>query len=262
LDEIPIVDDQICATYYSWKENATSTWARSAQETIERQLIMDANREASVITLPQPNWNLPELDDSMDFEAPIVGAERASIVSTFTSVHNYSSEEIYRASNFLRDVVRPFLHDQCASTAHAGERKPFVYPTNDQHACMSIDQWRPFALWVLQTRKRFAASSAGSTCAPLRMIVSGEGGTGKSWLIQQILGDIRVVFGSGEARKRTLLMAHQGSAAFLIGGRTLSSALCLPSHVGATFRKDYVPRRHQQAAQHYVGSRTSLNMFT
>lgn len=84
------------------------------------------------------------------------------------------------------------------------------------------------------------------------MVVSGEGGTGKTWLIKHIIEGLCGLVGRVVAKNQVALMAHQGSAAFLIGGRTLSSCLALPSHAGANFNSRYVPLTSS------VGEQTSL----
>jgi hypothetical protein len=90
---------------------------------------------------------------------------------------------------------------------------------------MSEDQWKSFALWMPRTSNDRIWG----------------GGTGQSWIIRQILGDMEIVYGSAGTHGRVLLITHQGSAAFLIGGRTLSSALRLPNQPGSTFRREYAP---------------------
>lgn len=103
---------------------------------------------------------------------------------------------------------------------------------------MTEDQWRPFAVWMRQSRLRALSVYHQVPYNQLIMIVSGEGGTGKSWLIRQIILDIKIVCGSNQAKKHILLMAYQGSAAYFIVGRTIPSSLALPGQ--CNFRTSYV----------------------
>jgi hypothetical protein len=61
------------------------------------------------------------------------------------------------------------------------------------------------------------------------MILNGEGGSGKSWLIRHIVKDVHRVWRDQDMRvrgsRRVLLMAHHGNAAFNIKGVTVCSAL-------------------------------------
>jgi hypothetical protein len=75
------------------------------------------------------------------------------------------------------------------------------------------------------------------------MIINGEGGSGKSWLIRHIVKDLHNVFGEHASTRRTLkrvlLLAHQGTAAFNIKGVTLCSALGFSSFTKSAFSVPY-----------------------
>eukprot|EP00644_Phytophthora_capsici_P000337 jgi/Phyca11/80933/gw1.4.1031.1 len=75
------------------------------------------------------------------------------------------------------------------------------------------------------------------------MIIHGEGGSGKSWLINHIVKDVHTVFGEHHATRRTskrvLLLAHQGTAAFNIKGRTICSAFEFTSFSRTAFSVPY-----------------------
>jgi tRNA A37 threonylcarbamoyladenosine biosynthesis protein TsaE len=77
---------------------------------------------------------------------------------------------------------------------------------------MAESQWIPFTLAMEQSRRRFQCSLDRSDCKPLQMIINGEGGSGKSWLIRHIVKDMHNVFGEHRATrrksKRVLLLAH------------------------------------------------------
>jgi hypothetical protein len=94
---------------------------------------------------------------------------------------------------------------------------------------MDESQWIPFALAMQQYRRRLKSMlEMMSSCKPLQMIINGEGGSGKSWLIRHIVKNLHNVFGkhsaTRRASKRLLLLAHQGTAEFNIKGMTLCSA--------------------------------------
>eukprot|EP00644_Phytophthora_capsici_P017766 jgi/Phyca11/41334/gw1.80.19.1 len=75
------------------------------------------------------------------------------------------------------------------------------------------------------------------------MIINGEGGSGKSWLIRHIVKDVHNVFEEHSSTRRTsrrvLLLAHQGTAAFNIKGVTLCSALGFSSFSKSAFSVPY-----------------------
>eukprot|EP00644_Phytophthora_capsici_P000529 jgi/Phyca11/99658/e_gw1.4.1028.1 len=80
------------------------------------------------------------------------------------------------------------------------------------------------------------------------MIVNGEGGTGKSWLIDHLVKDVHCVFRDLPAShsNRILLLAHQGTAAFNIKGQTVCSALGFSSFSRSTFSASYAPLTAQK----------------
>jgi hypothetical protein len=188
------------------------------------------------MVLPAPEWSFSIHEN--DNAAPIIStADFHPTMCSYVSKLQYSNEDISRARRFLQDVVRPFAKGNIGidtdNTSHTP--RPMMYPIDGQTPTMSDDQWGPYSLWMQQSRRRHTNSGGLFSYPQLQMIVSGEGGTGKSWLIKHIIQDQRIVFGREEATKRILLMAHQGSAAYLIGGRTLTSALGLPSQGGVVF---------------------------
>ncbi|EEY59189.1 uncharacterized protein PITG_11663 [Phytophthora infestans T30-4] len=69
------------------------------------------------------------------------------------------------------------------------------------------------------------------------MIINGEGGSGKSWLIDHLVKDTRCVFRDlpSSHSQRILLLAHQGTAAFNIKGQTVCSALGFSSFSRTAF---------------------------
>lgn len=114
----------------------------------------------------------------------------------------------------------------------------YHYPIGNENVCMNDDQWIPFALCMRQSRARKGSLVSKEDIFPLRMIINGEGGTGKTWLINHIVEDMRVVF--SDSSKRILLMAHHGTAAYNINGRTICSSLGI-GFASTGFNKQYVP---------------------
>ncbi|KUF88393.1 Potassium/sodium hyperpolarization-activated cyclic nucleotide-gated channel 1 [Phytophthora nicotianae] len=115
---------------------------------------------------------------------------------------------------------------------------------------MDESQWVPFAFAMVQSRARLQASVNNATCEPMQMIIQGEGGSGKSWLIKHIVKDVHNVFCEHSATRRTskrlLLLAHQGTAAFNIKGQTICSALELTSFSRNAFSNPYSPMTTQK----------------
>ena len=132
------------------------------------------------------------------------------------------------------------------------EKSPYMYPIQPSEIDgakklgeMTEDQWIPFSLCMRQSRLRYEAERKQEQCKQMTMVINGEGGSGKSWLIRHIVKDLHNVFGdnnlSVRKSKRVLLMAHHGSAAFKIKGSTVCSSLSLPSRVKGGFSMKYVP---------------------
>jgi hypothetical protein len=243
LTDIPVDDEAVCSTYAQWKLEEHSPWVRHITDSIERETMIEATKNSDIV-LPTPTWTI-SLPDPDELNLGTRGTPDIAIepmTTTFASRFQYTSQDIARAKRFLQDVVRPYTkRQQTSANDEISHRAPFMYPTESQSPTMTEDQWKPFSIWMQQSRRRYASLSQGSDCTPVRMVVAGEGGTGKSWLIRQIQCDTRAVFGAATAIKRVLLMAHQGSAAHLIGGCTLTSGLGLPSQASSLFRRGYTP---------------------
>lgn len=131
--------------------------------------------------------------------------------------------DINRAENFIKHDVLPFLQIQkearnCNWT-QIHESKHYQYPID----VMNADQWLPFALCMKQSRLRKATFDTNKHVSPLQMIINGGGGTGKSWLLFHIVKDVHTVF--SDQCRRVLIMGHQGTAAYNIGGQTICSML-------------------------------------
>ncbi|GMF17089.1 unnamed protein product [Phytophthora fragariaefolia] len=170
-----------------------------------------------------------------------------AITREWVAKHEYSVEDIQRAREFIKKNVKPYMKE-----------KREISKFNDVNDCafrrmqadsgvtneiMSDSQWIPFALAMWQTRTRFKSKIEGMPCDPLYMIVNGEGGSGKSWLINRIVNDTRNVFYDCEVERNSdhvLLLAHQGTAAFNIKGQTLCSALGFSSFSKSAFSVPHV----------------------
>ncbi|GMF57209.1 unnamed protein product [Phytophthora fragariaefolia] len=109
-------------------------------------------------------------------------------------------------------------------------------------ASMADSQWVPFVLAMQQSRARLKATLKCTECQPLHLIINGEGGSGKSWLIDHIVKDVNFVFsGSNQQHSpdRVQLLAHQCTAAFNINGQTICSALGFSSFSRSAFSTPY-----------------------
>ncbi|GMF28892.1 unnamed protein product [Phytophthora fragariaefolia] len=130
------------------------------------------------------------------------------------------------------------------SKYNGNRSNPYIYPVDmgedSSNSCASLadSQWVPFALAMQQSRARLKAMLECTECHPLHLIINGEGGSGKSWLIDHIVKDVNFVFsGSNQQHSpgRVLLLAHQGTAAFNINGQTICSALGFSSFSRSAF---------------------------
>lgn len=198
----------------------------------------------------------PEHEAEIPTQVNIVATDQSNIqAQTWHSKHEYTSEDIGKAQSFIKNIVKPWVKLQrevaCnrnqLSKAHTEDSR-YRYPIsrcndNDTTSIMDDSQWIPFALTMTQSRKRFRSSIDNSFCEPMRMIIHGEGGSGKSWLIQHIVNDLHNVYRehwvSGRVSKSVLLLAHQGTAAFHSKGQTICSALQLTSFSRSAYSVPY-----------------------
>ena len=72
---------------------------------------------------------------------------------------------------------------------------------------------------------------SGISCAPLRIIISGSAGSGKTYLIRSIVQFITSLFGSKTAAK---VLCPTGNSANLLSGTTIHSFLKIPTSVKVT----------------------------
>ncbi|KAE8230711.1 hypothetical protein CF326_g4281 [Tilletia indica] len=95
--------------------------------------------------------------------------------------------------------------------------------------------------------RHFFAELSGTVVPPLRLLMHGEGGTGKT-VVVRLLRELLESYGKGNA---ILFMAPTGKAAAAIGGSTQHSAFALHVHkrnatteeLGSAHRDDVTPRR-------------------
>ena len=106
-------------------------------------------------------------------------------------------------------------------------------PTNeDRHLkiptvnlkCMNEDQSLAFRI-IMKTLSNF--SNKSDKYSPLRMVVSGSAGSGKSFLIKCLVKSIRLPFNSN---KSVQVLCPIGNSANLISGVTLHSFLKIPTY--------------------------------
>jgi hypothetical protein len=271
IRDLPGNDDDCVAAFA--REQEVSIMTELQQESsslISRQRGLDALKadesSRAITMLPPSEYVFVEADDHGSDEEVACGNEATDTDKCssdkhgdeWVSKHAYGLDAIQRARVFMKEVVRPSIQLQRRATRTRNGincinvlKSRYVYPIartdNSEDACESMDgsQWIPFALAMCQARQRFRSSIENTPCAPLHMIIHGEGGSGKSWLIRHIVKDIHCVFGEHTASrrnsKRILLLAHQGTAAFNIKGRTICSALELTSFSRNAFSASYAP---------------------
>ena len=246
IKELPSTDKQCIEEFARLRSGQNDAFTDRANALCERQRRLDdlSTVHQVVEALPIPDWAVHDEDSKCDDFVPMQPGSTESGANTCdemerdcTQTHRlfqprrpYTLSDIARAEAFITDEVRPYMKkkkDFVASTERRKDDGTFVdtfrYPI-DQRDVMNDDQWVPFALSMKQARKRHDAMIQGVDCPPMRMILSGEGGSGKSWLIKHIVKDVHQVFGESNVSvrksKRVLLMAHQGTAAFNIKGST------------------------------------------
>ena len=79
-------------------------------------------------------------------------------------------------------------------------------------------------------RSYIQALRKGTNVKPYRIFISGPGGTGKTFIVNMIKGDIpyflKSVVNAGDDQPMVLVTAPTGSAVFQVGGLTIHSASC------------------------------------
>jgi hypothetical protein len=270
LSDLPETDEE-CLNTFSREQEVTlmselreeSSNLISRKKNISILEAVDANR--SVANLPASDYAFVETNDTNsdvevvqpnDDEAVADNSDQAA--SQWVSNRSYGSEDIDRARVFMKQFVRPYLKMQRETrrtkSSMRGDntsKSHYIYPiteddsSNGTSGSMDESQWIPFALAMRQARRRLLSSTENVPCEPLQMIIHGEGGSGKSWLIRHIVKDLHNVFGdyaiSRRNSKRVLLLAHQGTAAFNIKGRTICSAFELSVFSRNGFSTSYTP---------------------
>ena len=206
LRELPATDEECIATFARLRSEGNNTvFTERTDALCERQRCLDdvSSVERSREPLPTPDWAMhDEASKCDDFETmrPMteendsntsVETETNNTRGTFKPKRPYTMADIARAEAFVVNEIRPYLEEKkkkkCSASSNDVEsavndmtpRSNYRYPI-DQREVMNDDQWVPFALCMTQARKRYRAMVEGTDCAPMRMILSGEGGSGKS----------------------------------------------------------------------------------
>ena len=108
-------------------------------------------------------------------------------------------------------------------------------PALDQVSPYSLNNEQKLAFnIVMQTLIQFKEKP--SSVQPLRLIVSGTAGSGKSFLIKCLVNEIQSVFNNS---KSVQVLCPTGNSANLIGGKTIHSFLKIPT--GPAFNKEMSP---------------------
>ncbi|KAF1794921.1 hypothetical protein GQ600_26855 [Phytophthora cactorum] len=114
---------------------------------------------------------------------------------------DYSVETVAKARDFANICLKPWLKERkelqtLGDVFRQRERRrpsyeyPIAKDSESMQEVMAESQWVPFALGMEQSRRRFKASLDKPKCNPLRMIINGDGGSGKSWLIRHLGKDV------------------------------------------------------------------------
>jgi hypothetical protein len=162
--------------------------------------------------------------------------------SAFEDAQNYFSKDNLESGREERDTA---------------ELKSFRHPIFSEEEKYA-DQERIYARWHMH----YKAKSEGKTVAPLKMVVIGPAGCGKSYVIREVLKMLKHYVSSNPThflhkspyrsesnrvnsskvvsmRNLVLVIAHQGVAAYNIGGETICSALKFG--INTIFSQEYVP---------------------
>lgn len=254
LSDLPQTDSQCIAEFLREQEKTLDNELRlESNAKITRQhnleLLKHSNVSHCCQHLPPSEYVFVEEREALNGDQHINSMEapaKESIAANWLAKHAYSPEDIQKARSFVKTFVKPFMKEK-REISNFNERNGNMHRHQtvgvEDISTMSDSQWLPFALAMSQSRARFRSKLERIPCAPLLLIINGEGGSGKSWLIEHIVRDVRNVFyDSNEARssERVLLLAHQGTAAFNIKGQTLCSALGFSSFSKSAFSVPYI----------------------
>ncbi|ETL35113.1 hypothetical protein L916_12716, partial [Phytophthora nicotianae] len=232
LEELSQTDDECIESFEQEQQNALESELRHESSLkLSRQAELDALKKsrAAQVHTALPSSEYVFVGDGPEDEVCLVAPDDDNTNEIRTSTNDSSSFQ-WTGSCYQYPII------DANSTV--------------QTAAMDESQWVPFAFAMVQSRARLQASVNNATCEPMQMIIQGEGGSGKSWLIKHIVKDVHNVFCEHSATRRTskrlLLLAHQGTAAFNIKGQTTCSALELTSFSRNAFSNPYSPMTTQK----------------
>jgi hypothetical protein len=263
LDDLPTSDEDYIAQFIDAQDlQGNDELQHEVNTKLARQhqldLLKSSHTACSVASFP-PSEYVFISNGGDESSAPSTTADNSSNAPSATDVdwksrHEYSVETVAKARNFVKVCLKPWLKERKDLRTLGGifrererHRSNYVYPIADDSESiaktMAESQWIPFALAMEQSRKRFKTSLAKEKCNPLRMIINGEGGSGKSWLIRHLVKDVHNVLGehsmTRRSSKRALLLAHQGTAAFNVKGSTICSAFSYSCFSESAFSVPY-----------------------
>lgn len=264
FDDLPNSDEDCIDSFLQEQEiNVESEFLEESNTKILRQQKLDILKKSRdsgyLASLPASEYVFVSNTDNVLVEPCFPNTTDTSSAdshSAWQPKHNYAPEVVAKASNFINGHLKPWMKEKkeflrlggaiCQNESNTSHyRYPIVNndDINGKNEVMADSQWVPFALAMQQSRMRFKNALEKTPCKPLQLVINGEGGSGKSWLIKHIVKDVHTVFGEHTATrrksKRVLLLAHQGTAAFNIKGTTLCSALSFSSFSRSAFSVPY-----------------------
>lgn len=136
LTEINTVDDELVKAFQRWRRCSRSSYIPTLLEDAARSEVLDALRikpgDDVADALPAPEWPItsPRRDADQVRHDPAI---------TFPSRFQYTSDDVERASTFLKLVVRPFAREQRRTKDHTATALPYTYPTDDRLPAMASD---------------------------------------------------------------------------------------------------------------------------
>ena len=140
------------------------------------------------------------------------GGEEFNWSSIYSSIQ---VSNLHQAKEWLNESIKN-------NEENAADENNIVLP--DVDISTLNDEQKSIVSLVLHTLYKYMENPNNYT--PLRLVVSGTGGTGKSYVIKCLQRLIRQLFGKNEAIQ---VVTPTGNSAFLVDGRTVHSFLSIPT---------------------------------
>lgn len=232
ISDLPTDDNECVLAFESFQASNTKNTQRIL-EMVQRAHAMeliDSLETPVELRLPINDWGMYDPSNNhTNLEIPQT-INNAGLSLTICTVEEYT-----RAEKFITTEVLNHAKAHRREQEHYDRNVHYMYPIGLAHFNMNEDQWVALAICMQQSRLR--KDTRSNACNPMALILNGEGGSGKSWLINHIVKDVYEVFDRYQERQplRVLLLAHQGTAAFNIRGLTICSALAIPRNYSNTY---------------------------